>query len=174
MQRHVDFIYSATRVALKIPTGFRSPAQSCDAEATLGSRPTEAPNPNEVGANPHPLLRARLWTQPVGVETGFQQSTQGSSFLATAGLVDSIPLGLHLVPPRLRVFRPPLLLFPVRLNGGGYSPMSEPADRPTTFARVRRTPVGGRVCRTGAVARWRRVPACHFALGKLTCRHVSD
>ena len=39
-------------------------------------------------------------------------------------------------------------------DAGGYSSMSEPVDRPTTLARLRRTPVGGRVCRTGAAARW--------------------
>ena len=61
---HVHLIRSAPLVPPRIPTGFRPPAQGCDAGATLGSRPTGAPNPNGVVANPHPLLRARLWTQP--------------------------------------------------------------------------------------------------------------
>ena len=42
---------------MRIPTGFRPPAQGCDAGVTLGSRPANAPNPNGAVANP--LLLAR-------------------------------------------------------------------------------------------------------------------
>ena len=55
--------------------------------------------------------------QDVEVGTHFLRPTQGSSFLATAGLMDSIPLGLSFAASRLGVFTLiPFLLFPVRFS----------------------------------------------------------
>ena len=71
---------SATRVVQRIPTGFRPPAQGCEARATLGYPSQFAPTPTGLRR-----LRSEPGHNPVGVAPHPVSLTQGSSCLATLG-----------------------------------------------------------------------------------------
>ena len=65
-----------------IPTGFGHKAQGCEERATLGNRPRTFTTPTGLR---HPATRTT--PQPRWGCGHFSKSTQGSSFLATLGLV---------------------------------------------------------------------------------------
>ncbi len=65
----------------RIPKGFHPSAQGCEERATLGGHPNGI-NPERVAS-----LRAKWCGNPVGVENILVTVTQGSSCLATLGLM---------------------------------------------------------------------------------------
>jgi hypothetical protein len=76
---------SAERVAARIPTGFRPPAQGCEARATLGHRPPSRSNRNAVAAPSCAFTARNVCHNPVGVDPHDSSFTQGSSCVATLG-----------------------------------------------------------------------------------------
>jgi hypothetical protein len=73
----------------RIPTGFGHSAQGCRVgEATLGQVSKRFSTPTGLC---HP--RAQICHNPVGINDDFDSHSQGSSFLATAGLTALAPLG---------------------------------------------------------------------------------
>jgi hypothetical protein len=70
---------------LRIPTGFRPPAQGCEARATLGHRPHNIFNRNAVAAISFAPVAYEFCHNPVGVDSNLNSFTQGSSYVATLG-----------------------------------------------------------------------------------------
>ena len=71
----------------RIPTGFRPPAQGCEARATLGHRPASRSNRNAVAAA-FSFLAPNVCHNPVGVDPALSSFTQGR-------LADSPTLGFE-------------------------------------------------------------------------------